>query len=160
MIDSTNLRLKVTCTTHGVVLVHGDDSWVRTLADGSLQFWSICPVGPHRMRQAPSAEEVAALVAEGVTVADAEASTVLTRIANEPHATVADTAAACITDKTKLRRVVSDAYGCAMSISLQIFCAYAPESEPPNTVKSCAKTKSFRPSTVPYPVMTPSPRTF
>ena len=114
MIDSTNLRLKVTCTTHGVVLVHGDDSWVRTLADGSLQFWSICPVGPHRMRQAPSAEEVAALVAEGVTVADAEASTVLTRIANEPHATVADTAAACITDKTKLRRVVSDAYGCAI----------------------------------------------
>ncbi len=35
----------------------------------------------------------------------------------------------------------------ARSITLQIFCAYAPLSEPPNTVKSCAKTKTVRPST-------------
>jgi hypothetical protein len=37
----------------------------------------------------------------------------------------------------------------ARSITLQIFSAYAPDKEPPNTVKSCAKTKICRPSTVP-----------
>src|ERR1043165_2340768 len=48
----------------------------------------------------------------------------------------------------------------ARSITLQIFCAYAPESDPPNTVKSCANTQTGRPSTVPWPVTTPSPRIF
>src|SRR6185436_2681237 len=48
----------------------------------------------------------------------------------------------------------------ARSITLQIFCAYAPDSDPPNTVKSCANTHTGRPSTVPCPVTTPSPRTF
>src|SRR5580692_3423434 len=48
----------------------------------------------------------------------------------------------------------------ARSITLQIFWAHAAPSEPPKTVKSWAKTKSFRPSTVPCPVTTPSPRTF
>ena len=37
----------------------------------------------------------------------------------------------------------------ARSITLQIFSAKAPESDPPNTVKSWAKTKTWRPSTVP-----------
>ncbi len=48
----------------------------------------------------------------------------------------------------------------ARSITLQIFLAYAAESEPPNTVKSCAKTTTLRPSTRPQPVTTPSPSTF
>ena len=42
---------------------------------------------------------------------------------------------------------------------MQIFSAYAAESEPPMTVKSCAKTTTLRPSTRPQPVTTPSPRT-
>src|SRR6476660_3216441 len=46
----------------------------------------------------------------------------------------------------------------ARSITLQIFWAYAPDSDPPNTVKSCANTQIGRPSTVPWPVTTPSPR--
>ena len=37
----------------------------------------------------------------------------------------------------------------ARSITLQIFSATAPEREPPKTVKSCANTKTGRPSTFP-----------
>src|SRR3954468_17411531 len=48
----------------------------------------------------------------------------------------------------------------ARSMTLQIFCAYAPDREPPNTVKSWANTQTWRPSTVPCPVTTPSPRIF
>ena len=40
---------------------------------------------------------------------------------------------------------------------LQIFAAKVSESEPPKTVKSCAKTKTGRPSARPCPVTTPSP---
>ena len=46
----------------------------------------------------------------------------------------------------------------ARSMTLQIFSAYASDSEPPNTVKSWLKTKTSRPSIVPCPVTTPSPR--
>ena len=46
----------------------------------------------------------------------------------------------------------------ARSITLQIFSAYASDSEPPNTVKSWLKTNTSRPSIVPCPVTTPSPR--
>ena len=45
----------------------------------------------------------------------------------------------------------------AMSCSFVIFCAWVSDSEPPNTVKSLAKTKVLRPLTVPQPVTTPSP---
>ncbi len=45
----------------------------------------------------------------------------------------------------------------AMSWILTIFCACVSESEPPNTVKSLANTKTVRPFTVPQPVTTPSP---
>ena len=45
----------------------------------------------------------------------------------------------------------------AMSWILMIFCACVSDSEPPNTVKSLAKTKTLRPFTVPQPVTTPSP---
>src|ERR1700686_3413875 len=48
----------------------------------------------------------------------------------------------------------------AMSWILTIFCAWVSESEPPNTVKSFAKTNVLRPLTVPQPVTTPSPGTF
>src|SRR6202049_2654407 len=48
----------------------------------------------------------------------------------------------------------------AMSWILTIFCAWVSDSEPPNTVKSLAKTKVLRPLTVPQPVTTPSPGTF
>ena len=41
-----------------------------------------------------------------------------------------------------------------------IFSACASDSEPPNTVKSLAKTKTVRPLTVPQPVTTPSPGIF
>ncbi len=44
-----------------------------------------------------------------------------------------------------------------MSCSLVIFSAWVSDSEPPNTVKSLAKTKVLRPLTVPQPVTTPSP---
>jgi len=37
----------------------------------------------------------------------------------------------------------------AMSITLQIFSAKTSLSEPPKTVKSCEKTKTFRPKIVP-----------
>src|SRR5581483_1552052 len=47
----------------------------------------------------------------------------------------------------------------AMSWILTIFCAWVSDSEPPNTVKSLAKTKILRPFTVPQPVTTPSPGT-
>ena len=40
-----------------------------------------------------------------------------------------------------------------------IFSAYASDREPPKTVKSWLKTKTSRPSMVPWPVTTPSPRT-
>ena len=48
----------------------------------------------------------------------------------------------------------------AMSWILMIFCAWVSDSEPPNTVKSLAKTKTVRPLTVPQPVTTPSPGIF
>ena len=38
------------------------------------------------------------------------------------------------------------------------FCAMVSDREPPNTVKSCANIYTRRPSIVPYPVTTPSPR--
>ena len=44
-----------------------------------------------------------------------------------------------------------------MSMTLQIFCAWRSDSEPPNTVKSWLKTKTSRPLIVPEPVTTPSP---
>ena len=47
----------------------------------------------------------------------------------------------------------------ARSMILQIFSAYASDSDPPNTVKSWLKTKTSRPSMVPWPVTTPSPST-
>ena len=37
----------------------------------------------------------------------------------------------------------------ARSMTLQIFSAYASDREPPNTVKSCEKTNTRRPSMVP-----------
>ena len=37
----------------------------------------------------------------------------------------------------------------ARSITLQTFSANAPERLPPNTVKSCEKTQTWRPSMVP-----------
>ena len=46
----------------------------------------------------------------------------------------------------------------ARSMTLQIFSAYASDNEPPKTVKSWLKTKTVRPSIVPWPVTTPSPR--
>ncbi len=45
----------------------------------------------------------------------------------------------------------------AKSMTLQIFSPNTSPNEPPNTVKSWAKTATVRPSTVPYPVTTPSP---
>ncbi len=45
----------------------------------------------------------------------------------------------------------------ARSITLHTFCAMTSPIEPPNTVKSWLETKTLRPSTVPYPVITPSP---
>ena len=45
----------------------------------------------------------------------------------------------------------------ARSMSLQIFAAFVSESDPPKTVKSCAKTKTGRPSTRTEPATTPSP---
>jgi hypothetical protein len=47
----------------------------------------------------------------------------------------------------------------ARSMILQIFAAFVSDSEPPNTVKSCAKANTCRPSTRPCPVTTPSPGT-
>src|SRR6266567_8258707 len=48
----------------------------------------------------------------------------------------------------------------ARSITLQIFSAWASESDPPNTVKSWENTYTSRPAIRPYPVTTPSPRYF
>ena len=45
----------------------------------------------------------------------------------------------------------------AWSITFAIFCAAACESEPPNTVKSCAYANTVRPSTAPHAVTTESP---
>ena len=45
----------------------------------------------------------------------------------------------------------------ARSMILQIFWALDSESEPPKTVKSCAKTYTRRPSMRPKPVTKPSP---
>ena len=44
----------------------------------------------------------------------------------------------------------------ARSITLWIFSANTSPSAPPKTVKSCANTKTLRPSIVPQPVTTPS----
>ena len=44
----------------------------------------------------------------------------------------------------------------AMSMTLCTFSANTSPSAPPNTVKSCAKRNTLRPSIVPQPVMTPS----
>ena len=44
----------------------------------------------------------------------------------------------------------------ARSITLCTFSAKTSPREPPNTVKSWEKMHTFRPSTVPHPVMTPS----
>src|ERR1700733_12849545 len=44
----------------------------------------------------------------------------------------------------------------ARSMILWIFCAWASPSEPPKIRKSWAYRNTFRPSTVPYPVITPS----
>jgi hypothetical protein len=44
----------------------------------------------------------------------------------------------------------------AMSMTLWIFSANTSPSAPPNTVKSWANRNTFRPSTVPHPVITPS----
>ena len=48
----------------------------------------------------------------------------------------------------------------ALSITLQIFSALAPDSAPPKTVKSWLNTKTSRPLIVPCPVTTPSPANF
>ncbi len=48
----------------------------------------------------------------------------------------------------------------ARSMTWQIFMAWACPSEPPRTVKSCAKTQTSRPLIVPKPVTTPSPGGF
>ncbi len=45
----------------------------------------------------------------------------------------------------------------AKSMTLQIFSPNTSPNDPPKTVKSCANTATVRPSTVPYPVTTPSP---
>ncbi len=45
----------------------------------------------------------------------------------------------------------------ARSITLTIFSPNTSPSEPPKTVKSWANTQTARPSTVPWPVTTPSP---
>ena len=45
----------------------------------------------------------------------------------------------------------------ARSMILHIFSAITSPSEPPNTVKSCEKTHTRRPSMVPCPVTTASP---
>ena len=44
----------------------------------------------------------------------------------------------------------------ARSMTLWIFSAKTSPSAPPNTVKSCEKTNTLRPSIVPQPVTTPS----
>ena len=56
-----------------------------------------------------------------------------------------------------LRPITGAPSSTARSITLQIFSACASESAPPKTVKSCEKTKTRRPFTVPWPVTTPSP---
>src|SRR3954447_7468811 len=53
--------------------------------------------------------------------------------------------------------ITGQPYFTARSITLQIFSANTSLSEPPNTVKSCEKTKTLRPKIVPYPVTTASP---
>ena len=47
----------------------------------------------------------------------------------------------------------------ARSMIFTIFAALVSEIDPPKTVKSCAKAKTCRPSTSPWPVTTPSPGT-
>jgi hypothetical protein len=46
----------------------------------------------------------------------------------------------------------------ARSITFTIFSPITSPSEPPNTVKSCEKTHTVRPSIVPCPVTTASPQ--
>ncbi len=48
----------------------------------------------------------------------------------------------------------------ARSMILVTFSAKTSPSEPPKTLASCEKTNTWRPSTVPQPVTTPSPRIF
>ena len=48
-------------------------------------------------------------------------------------------------------------YLSARSMTLQTLSANTSERLPPKTVKSCEKTKTLRPKTVPYPVTTASP---
>ena len=48
----------------------------------------------------------------------------------------------------------------AISMTLQILAACCSPREPPKTVKSWLKTKTFLPSIVPQPVTTPSPKIF
>src|SRR6266550_440302 len=59
-----------------------------------------------------------------------------------------------------LRPIIGAPVFTARSITLQIFSACALVSDPPNTVKSCANTNTWRPSIRPCPVTTPSPRYF
>ena len=47
----------------------------------------------------------------------------------------------------------------ARSMIFTIFAALVSDSDPPNTVKSCAKANTCRPSTRPWPATTPSPGT-
>ena len=48
---------------------------------------------------------------------------------------------------------------CARSWHLTILAACISPSDPPMVLKSCAKAKTVRPFTIPYPVTTPSPGT-
>src|SRR5438067_147469 len=47
----------------------------------------------------------------------------------------------------------------ARSMIFTIFAAFVSDSDPPNTVKSCANANTWRPSTRPWPATTPSPGT-
>jgi hypothetical protein len=48
-----------------------------------------------------------------------------------------------------LRPITGQPTFIAWSMTLQIFSAWASDSAPPNTVKSCEKTKTMRPLMVP-----------
>jgi hypothetical protein len=47
----------------------------------------------------------------------------------------------------------------ARSMTFTILAAFVSDSDPPNTVKSCANAYTGRPSTRPCPATTPSPGT-
>src|SRR5580700_2899874 len=57
-----------------------------------------------------------------------------------------------------LMPIIGEPVRIAKSITLQIFSANASPSEPPSTEKSCENRKTWRPSMVARPVMTPSPK--